>query len=99
DPASDPILIENAPGSGDAPTPGAGAHVRRELGLSSDAPMIVYTGTFEAYQGLDLLLAAMAQLIRTRGDARLVLAGGHADQIEAVRRLAADLGVGAHVIF
>ena len=37
---------------------------------------MLYTGTFEAYQGLDLLFAAMAIVQRARPDARLVLAGG-----------------------
>jgi glycosyltransferase involved in cell wall biosynthesis len=99
DPASSPILIENAPGSGDAPVPGAGAHVRRELGLTAGTPVILYTGTFEAYQGLDLLVDAFAHLVETRSDARLVLAGGHADQIAAVRRRAVDRGLAAQVIF
>ena len=33
--------------------------VRQRLGVG-EAPAIVYTGTLEAYQGLDLLFAAMA---------------------------------------
>ena len=33
------VLIENAPGSGDAPVAGSGDRIRRELGLSSDSPM------------------------------------------------------------
>ena len=44
--------------------------------------MILYTGTFEAYQGLDLLFDAMAIVVRSRPDARLLLAGGKAAQVE-----------------
>ena len=51
------VLIENAPGSGDAPVEGSGLSVRRTLGLDARTPMVLYTGTFEAYQGLDLLFA------------------------------------------
>ncbi len=29
-----------------------------DLGLAADTPIVLYTGTFEAYQGLDLLFAA-----------------------------------------
>ena len=40
-------------------------------GCAADAPVVLYTGTFEAYQGLDLLFAAARQVIerpaRTRG--------------------------------
>src|SRR6266542_1537829 len=44
------VLIENAPGSGDAPVEGSGAAVRRALGIGEGAPVVLYTGTFEAYQ-------------------------------------------------
>jgi hypothetical protein len=45
------VLIENAPGSGDTPTPGSGGGVKQELGIPRTAPVVLYTGTFEAYQG------------------------------------------------
>jgi glycosyltransferase involved in cell wall biosynthesis len=93
------VLIENAPGSGDAPTQGTGADVRRSLQLAPDAPVVLYTGTFEAYQGLDLLFASMAHVLNERPDARLVLAGGRPDQIEAARRQADAAGIGGATIF
>src|SRR5206468_5729194 len=49
------VLIENAPGSGEAPLCGSGVRIRRELGVPDGVPMVLYTGTFERYQGLDLL--------------------------------------------
>src|SRR5687767_13682172 len=52
------VLIENAPGSGDAPVAGSGARIRTELGIGATTPLVLYTGTFEHYQGLDLLFAA-----------------------------------------
>src|SRR5438874_1275727 len=80
------VLIENAPGSAeDDATPAAAAAVRRSLNLSDATPIVLYTGTFEAYQGLDLLFAAMAIVRRSRPDARLVLAGGRADQVTKAR--------------
>lgn len=93
------VLIENAPGSGDAPVAGSGARIRAELGLAADAPIVLYTGTFEAYQGLDLLFAAARHVIDRRPDARFVLAGGRADQIAAARALAERTGLGGSVIF
>ena len=82
-PSADPILIENAPGSGDAPAAGSGARVRSEFGLGPETPLVVYTGTFEAYQGLDLLFDAAARVRQARPDARLLLAGGRPEQVEA----------------
>ena len=77
------VLIENAPGSGDAPVAGSGAAIRRELGIAPGAPVVLYTGTFEAYQGLDLLFAAARTVVDRRPDVRFVLAGGRPDQVEA----------------
>ena len=93
------VLIENAPGSGDTPTAGSGARVREELGISPAAPLVLYTGTFEAYQGLDLLFEAARHVIRQRPDARFVLAGGRADQIEAARGEVRRAGIEGSVIF
>ena len=72
------VLIENAPGSGSAPTAGTGAAIRQSLALAPDTPVALYTGTFEHYQGLDLAFAAMALVRAKRPDARLVLVGGDA---------------------
>jgi glycosyltransferase involved in cell wall biosynthesis len=93
------VLIENAPGSGDAPTAGSGRDVRAQLGLGPSVPMVLYTGTFEAYQGLDLLFASMKHVLATRPDARLVLAGGRPEQIETARKQAADAGIASATIF
>jgi glycosyltransferase involved in cell wall biosynthesis len=98
-PAVPAVLIENAPGSGGTPVAGSGARVRCELSLTPDTPMILYTGTFEHYQGLDLLFAAARDVILTRPDARFVLAGGRPDQIVAARAEAEQAGVAGAVIF
>jgi glycosyltransferase involved in cell wall biosynthesis len=93
------VLIENAPGSGDAPVAGSGERVRQELGLAPDAPIVLYTGTFEAYQGLDLLFEAARQVVQTRPDVRFILAGGRPEQIAAARVQADCMGLGAEVVF
>lgn len=93
------VLIENAPGSGDTPVAGSGARIRTELGLAPDAPVVLYTGTFEAYQGLDLLFAAAKTVLDARPDARFVLAGGRPDQVAAARTEAERAGLGTAVVF
>jgi glycosyltransferase involved in cell wall biosynthesis len=93
------ILIENAPGSGDAPVEGSGTAVRRAHGLTAGTPMVLYTGTFEAYQGLDLLFEAAAFVKAKRPDARFVLAGGRPEQVAEAQRNAARAGVDDVVIF
>ena len=93
------VLIENSPGSGDTPVAGSGERIREELGLSVTTPIVLYTGTFEAYQGLDLLFAAAAYVKQRRPDVRTVLAGGRPDQIDASRAAARAAGLGDAVIF
>ena len=99
DPVVPTVLIENAPRSGDAPVEGSGRAVRATLGLGESTPVVLYTGTFEAYQGLDLLFAAAAEVKARRPDVRFVLAGGRPDQIEAFRRDAARAGIADVVMF
>jgi glycosyltransferase involved in cell wall biosynthesis len=93
------VLIENAPGSGDAPEAGTGRAIRQALGLSGDAPVVLYTGTFEAYQGLDLLYRAMQVVARERPDARLVMVGGDEKQVSGARAEVVRLDLGDVVIF
>jgi glycosyltransferase involved in cell wall biosynthesis len=94
------VLIENAPGSGERqPTDAEAARVRESLGLTAATPIVLYTGTFEAYQGLDLLFDAFAHVKAARPDARLLLAGGKPDQVARARDDARRAGVDDVTIF
>ena len=100
DPGARVVLIENAPGSsGDHATPDEAARIRSRFGLRPATPLALYTGTFEAYQGLDLLFASMATVKAERPDARLLLAGGKPDQVRHAQRQAADAGIADVTIF
>jgi glycosyltransferase involved in cell wall biosynthesis len=100
DPQAHTLVIENSPGSvADHAAPAEAAAVRRALGVGAAAPLVLYTGTFEAYQGLDGLFEAMALVLRARPDVRLLLVGGHSDQIERARAQAHTAGVGGATIF
>lgn len=93
------VLIENAMGSGDAPTPGTGAAIRQQLQIADGVPMVLYTGTFEHYQGLDLLFDAMPAVVNARPDVRFVMMGGEPQQVEAARARVAAAGVADAVLF
>ena len=99
-PDANVVLIENAPGSAeDHATPEQAVVVRRTHGIGETTPLVLYTGTFEAYQGLDLLFESMALVAQARPDARLLLAGGKPDQVERFRALAAKAGIEQVTIF
>jgi len=100
DPHANVVLIENAPGSAeDEASAEQGAAVRATFGVAPAAPLVLYTGTFEAYQGLDLLFSAMALVRGRRPDARLLLAGGKPDQVQRARGEARAAGIEDVTIF
>jgi glycosyltransferase involved in cell wall biosynthesis len=96
-PQAAPVLIENAPGAGDVSRDGGREAIRAEFGLGATTPLVLYTGTFEAYQGLDLLFDAARTVHAVLPDARFLLAGGRSDQIAEATREVAARGL-AHVV-
>lgn len=58
-----------------------------------ERPVILYTGSFEPYQGLPVLLEAMAVVRESLPQALLVLAGGRPEQAAEVMRQATGLGI------
>ncbi len=68
--------------------------LRHELQIADgDGPVMVYTGTFEPYQGLDLLVGSMPAVLAQHPTARYVLVGGLPEQIAQVRGWAQAAGV------
>jgi glycosyltransferase involved in cell wall biosynthesis len=90
------VLIENVMG-GDVEEPPtmSAASVRQSWAIEPSAPLVLYTGTFEPYQGLDMLLDAIAILAKTRPAVRLLVVGGRLEQVEAARAHAAAAGAPA----
>jgi glycosyltransferase involved in cell wall biosynthesis len=74
------------------------AAVRARLGLEGRR-VIVYTGTLEAYQGVELLLEAFRILRLSVPDTCLVIVGGALPRSERLRGAAEALGVGSSVHF
>ena len=60
--------------------------------------IVLYTGTFEAYQGLSLLLDCVSLVRRDHPDAVFILAGGTRAQVAAVRRAVSAAGVQSAVV-
>src|SRR5262249_17785216 len=58
---------------------------------------ILYAGTFEPYQGIDLLMNAFAHVAQRLPDVRLLLLGGRDEQVRDARAYAEALGLGRRV--
>jgi len=61
--------------------------------------LVVYAGTLEPYQGIDLLLEGFAKALPEVPDATLLVAGGRPDQVEHYRARAAELGIASVCTF
>lgn len=66
--------------------------------LPADRPVVGYVGTFEAYQGIDLLLRAFVLARRTVPRAFLLLVGGTPEQVKATQQLARRLELEEHCL-
>ena len=94
------LLIENVMGGDvDEPPSRTPAQVRAVWGIDRSAPLALYTGTFEAYQGVDLLTDAAVIIAARRPDARVLVVGGEPAQVAAARSAAAARGAAGVMIF
>ena len=93
-------LVSNAPVDATLPLPDKQSvtHLRRQLELG-DGPVLIYTGTFESYQGIDLLLQSIPLVRKSCPEARYILVGGRSEQIAQMQQLAERLGVADMVRF
>ena len=100
DPEKPCFLIENSPLAEANRVAGSEevTALRKSLGLEGTA-VIGYTGTFEAYQGLDLLFDAVRWIVERDPKVRLLMVGGHPDQIEVARGAIQQRGLEDKVVF
>lgn len=96
-PGKPTILITNvAVNAADEPQAGDRtadlARLRRELAIPEGSAVLLYTGTFEPYQGLEALVDSMPDVLASYPNAVYVLVGGLAPQIEAIRQRARRVG-------
>jgi PEP-CTERM/exosortase A-associated glycosyltransferase len=73
------------------------ADLKTSLGLDG-ATVLGFIGSFYAYEGLDLLLAALPAMLQQRADIRVLLVGG-GPQETALKAQALQLGVQDQVVF
>jgi glycosyltransferase involved in cell wall biosynthesis len=86
--------IEDPPLVGAAASAGEVDALRTSLGLGA-APVVLYSGNFEPYQGVELLLDAAARV----DQAQFLFMGGEPAQIEALGRRAAAGGAADRCVF
>jgi glycosyltransferase involved in cell wall biosynthesis len=63
--------------------------------IDTSRPIILYAGTFEPYQGIEVLIEAFAIVHAARPDAQLLLVGGTPAQVADAATVVARLGLGS----
>ncbi len=61
--------------------------------------IVLYTGTLEPYQGIDLLISSAERILGVRNDVMFVLVGGKPNQVKHYKKLATKHGFGSHFLF
>jgi len=72
--------------------------LKKKLGAHGKK-IILYTGTFEPYQGIDMLIRSVSSIIKETTDFLYVLVGGNDSQIKEMKKLAEELDVKDYTIF
>ena len=81
-------------------TSGASAPAGKHLPPETEgSPVAMYVGNLEHYQGIDLLLEGFRHTLEQMKQARLVIVGGHEDDIDRYARRASALGIRQAVHF
>ena len=94
------VMIENGPAS-DSPDIGKEDLTSTELpqpGMAS-RKIVLYAGTFEVYQGLELLIESANLITKSRDDVLFVLIGGRPQQIDSLSKLVEKLGITSNFHF
>lgn len=81
------------PGTLGAPSGPTPEEIRSGLDIAPESPIVLYSGSFAEYQGLDLLLDAAAVATTRVPDATFVLVGSAPEEESAVRKQLARLGI------
>lgn len=91
--------IFDIPSSLVEPDPERVRRVRRALVRDEDEVLLTFVGSFAVYQGVDLLLAAVPEVVRRRPRARFLIIGGTEAEITERRERLRWEGVGEAVMF
>jgi glycosyltransferase involved in cell wall biosynthesis len=95
----DPVKLANTPESGRESSQGDGVDVNPETIIPRNARTVVYAGTLEAYQGIDELIEAFAQVYPSCSDVYLVIIGGNAQQVSRYASDAEQRGISDRCVF
>ncbi len=72
--------------------------LREQLKTNGEA-VVLYAGTFEPYQGIDLLIQSSVKVIAHNKHVRFVLVGGKPEQVNQYKKMVNELKLDDHFLF
>ena len=94
----DPVRLKSSNPSVDGDEAAESA-IRAGPIVPQNRPLIVYAGTLEHYQGIEILLRAFAIVIKSDPLAFLLIVGGTTDQVTRYKQLSQEIGIDGNVLF
>ena len=91
-------MIENLPLNIDHTESDIPIEIRERFGIQNGLT-IVYTGTFERYQGVDVLIDSFENVVSKFPETKLILVGGKPDQIESNQELVSSRNLDGSIQF
>jgi len=74
------------------------SELRRKFNLTNEI-IVLYTGNFESYQGVDLLIKSIPEVTKYKTNIKYLLVGGEEQNIAMMKELVNSLGVEDFIIF
>lgn len=73
--------------------------LKKDFSLLDEEKIVLYVGTFEPYQGLDLLIDSVEMVVKRFKAVKFVLVGGRSDQIQRFRNRISKRGLSSFFLF
>ncbi len=67
--------------------------------VKDDEQLLVYAGTLEKYQGIDILVNSMKYVTEENNKVKLLIAGGTQEQVNEYSKLSKNLGIESYIKF
>lgn len=67
--------------------------------VKNGEPLLVYAGTLEKYQGIDILVKSMKSVVEKNSNVKLLIAGGTQEQVDTFTKLSNELGLDNYIKF
>ena len=92
-------LIENVADNSLVFKPRVNGSPHKQKIKTNGEAVVLYTGTFEPYQGIDLLIKSSAKVVEQTKAVRFVLVGGKPKQVERYKKTVSEMNLDNYFVF